>query len=221
MGNFISNWLDENAGGWRPGSNLGIDYKDITGSIGQNWMGATPENATGAGIGSLMNLGGMLGMADPNQYSREYLANLNSQLQPLMDSHQKMGEMAKMYEDPNSQFNQGMRDQVRSSNIDYAYEIANRDRQRALGTGYGDLGRQQNTSMLTDAVSSGLKNLSQQRGQQMQQAAALRGQQGTLSNALSQAQLQNRLMAGQQAQLPFQLMAGQGIGLLQKSLYGG
>ncbi len=221
MGNFVSNWLDENAEGWRPGKNLGIDYKDITGSIGQNYFGAKKENAMGAGIGGMMNLGGMLGLADPNQYSRKYLNNLNAQLQPLQDSMSKMGDLAKQYEDPTSQFNQGMRDQVRGQNIDYAYDMNARNRAAALGTGYEGLGKQQDDSMLTQAIGSGLKNLTQQRGQHMQQAANLYQQQGTLSNAFSQAQLQNRLMAGQQAQLPYRYMMAQGMGLLEKSLYNG
>ena len=154
-------------------------FGDALSSIGKDWFGAEGSQA-GAGMGAIMNLGGMLGMADPNQYSRKYLNNLNSQLAPLKQSMTKMG---------------------------------------ALGTGYEGLGKQQDDAMLTQAIGSGLKNLTQQRGQQMQQASNLYQQQGTMANAYSQAKLQNRLLAGQQAQLPYQYMMSQGIGLLQKSLY--
>jgi len=195
-----------------------MGFGEFLSGIGKNWFGAEGSQA-GAGMGALMNLGGMLGMADPNQYSRKYLNNLNSQLQPLKASMDKMGDLAKMYEDPNSQFNQGMRDQVRGQNIDYAYDMNARNRAAALGTGYEGLGKQQDDAMLTQAIGTGLKNLTQQRGQQMQQAANLYQQQGNMANAYSQAKLQNRLLAGQQAQLPYQYMMSQGIGLLQKSLY--
>ena len=193
-------------------------FGDALSSVGKNWFGAEGSQA-GAGMGGLMNLGGMLGMADPNQYSRKYLNNLNDQLAPLKQSMTKMGDLAKQYEDPDSQFNQGMRDQVRGQNIDYAYDMNARNRAAALGTGYEGLGKQQDDAMLTQAIGSGLKNLTQQRGQQMQQASNLYQQQGTMANAFSQAKLQNRLLAGQQAQLPYQYMMSQGIGLLQKSLY--
>mgnify|MGYP003127817572 CR=1 FL=1 len=193
-------------------------FGDALSSIGKDWFGAEGSQA-GAGMGAIMNLGGMLGMADPNQYSRKYLNNLNSQLAPLKQSMTKMGDLAKQYEDPDSQFNQGMRDQVRGQNIDYAYDMNARNRAAALGTGYEGLGKQQDDAMLTQAIGSGLKNLTQQRGQQMQQASNLYQQQGTMANAYSQAKLQNRLLAGQQAQLPYQYMMSQGIGLLQKSLY--
>jgi len=193
-------------------------FGEALSGIGKNWFGAEGSQA-GAGMGALMNFGGMLGMADPNQYSRKYLNNLNSQLDPLKQSMNKMGDLAKQYEDPDSQFNQGMRDQVRGQNIDYAYDMNARNRAAALGTGYEGLGKQQDDAMLTQAIGSGLKNLTQQRGQQMQQASNLYQQQGTMANAYSQAKLQNRLLAGQQAQLPYQYMMSQGIGLLQKSLY--
>jgi hypothetical protein len=193
FGQGISDWLQ---GGDKPG-----------------WM---------TGAQSLLGLG-MMGygagqMANPS-INQGYLSSLNAQLGPLQASADKIQELAGQYEDPNSALNQQMRNQLRTQNLDAFTDIA--QRQRSMATGeygtYADKAMDQ--SMLSDALSQALKGQSAQTAQNMQQATKLYGQHAQLSNALSQAQTQNQLLAGQQAQFMPQYVAQTGMSLLGNALW--
>ena len=200
-GNFVSRYLDKHHGGWRPGGNTG----------GTDGQGGGNPLARAMGMGTMAwGTGLAMGGYDKGLYN-----DLQGNLDPLRDSISNYGDMIQMYKDPNSQFNQGQRDQVRNQNMDYMYDMQARDRARSLGTGYEGLGKSQDDTMMTSAISSGLQNLSNQRGQQMQQASNLMGQQSQMQNALSQAGTQNMMYAQQHRMNQADLMSQQGLGMFK------
>ena len=96
--------------------------------------------------------------------------------------------------------------------------IESKNRRDVGVTDYGD--ENITSSMLTNAMQGALGSHSKELANQYDKGAKMLGQQSTLSNALSQAQTQNMMYAGQQAQIPYDMMSQTGMGLLQRGLYG-
>jgi hypothetical protein len=196
-----------------------------SGGFGQgisDWFQGGDKPGWMTGAQSLLGMG-MMGyganqMANPS-INQNYLNSLNAQLGPLQASADKMKDLAGQYEDPNSAMNQQMRNQLRTQNLDAFTDIAQRQRSQATGE-YGTYAdKAMDQSMLGDAMAQALKNQSAQTGQNMKQATQLYGQHAQLSNALSQAGMQNQLLAGQQAQFMPQFMSQTGASLLGNALW--
>ena len=183
MGNF---W--KGVGDFFTGGGDGFNFKNLMGGIGA--------------FGNLYST-----MKDPGMNTEMY-NQLNTTLQPMQD---QIAELEK-YKDPNSAFNQQMRDQVRTSNMDYMYDMAARDRAASLGTGYEGLGNLQDSTMTTNAVAQGLTDMS---NRQLQQTMQTQQQQGQLRNAYSQAQNQNMMYAQQAARQRQNQMGNQFSGLMK------
>ena len=187
------------------GSSIKSGVQDYFGEGGKPWQGL---------LGAGLSLYGMNRMANPS-IDQGYLSSLNQQLAPLQASADKFGELAMQYEDPNSEMNQRMRDEIRSQDLDAFIDVANRQRSMATGE-FGDMSNEAiNKASLTDAMSAALANYSKGATQRQSTANQLYGQQSQLSNALAQAMLQNQLLAGQQAQVMPSYLAQTGMGLFQ------
>tara|TARA_R100000963_G_C4618871_1_gene86999 strand:+ start:301 stop:942 length:642 start_codon:yes stop_codon:yes gene_type:complete len=198
-----------------------------SGGFGQgisDWFQGGDKPGWMTGAQSLLGAG-MMGygahqMANPS-INQGYLSSLNANLSPLQASADKMGDLASQYEDPNSEMNQRMRNQLRTQNLDAFTDIA--QRQRSMATGeygtYADKAMDQ--SMLSDALGMALRGQSQQTGQNMKEASNLYQNQAQINQALSQAGMQNQLMAQQQASFMPQYLSQTGATLLQNALQSG
>ena len=171
---------------------------------------------SGGLLGALLSGYGAYKMANPS-VNRGFLNQMNQNLAPLVESYERFGELASQYEDPNSEMNQRMRDEIRSQDLQGFIDIANRQRNLATGE-YGSYASKAiDRSLMTDAISNALRSFSKGASQRQSTANQLYGQQAQMGNILSQARSQNQLLAQQQGQFLPQYLGQTGLGLLNRA----
>jgi len=191
-------WNPDEAGGGISGLNLQGVFQD-------------PGRYLGTAAGVAGTYAGYQA-TDPNAYNQEYLDSLNQQLNPLRESSEKLGEMAGQYQDPNSAINQQIRGDIRTQNMEGMRNLLRRN--QAASTGLSRYGQDQvSQNTMSDAIGKALQAHSRGLADSYKTGADMYGQQANINNALAQAQLQNRMLAGQAEAQRNQFLAQTGYGL--------
>jgi len=209
-------------GNWE-NSLLGKTFSGGTGladAIGQNIFGLEEGKGKGAGFGLGLNtFANMMQMT--GGYDKDMLNLYNRQLKPLQDNIAAQTELAESYMDPNSTVNQQVRNSLRGTEMEQTRNLL----QRAVAESTGTYGNQAqgniNMNAMSDILSSGLLSHSRNMTNQFDKGANIMSGVGNLSNALSQARMQNLMYAQQQQREPWQFLSDTGFGLMQKGLFSG